>query len=337
MEIKGISNDRAPSIMGLNSFSTTLRVWQEIIEEQRPGWNAAHGFLLPEQEETASMRWGKGFKGAIIKILGYPFIDKHIIDKNKIIHKQGPKGMPLTSRIDGIIIDMSAGILCVAKTASPFSFRNSWGNKSIPDTYYVQVQHELYLTGLKKAFVICIEFPQSPEQWEAEQWEIIACKSNSGFQLKSKDSEYFVFDTIDWALSLHAMGFFHTYEIEANETAQSILLEQYELFWESIQKETMPKPADYDDIKRIFPNPKGTVIVPGEMKNKILEYQDITNQAYEFGRIKEAIKISILSWAREQKTTIDDESTESLILMDDKGEKLGSFGKTKTGTLVFRT
>lgn len=53
----GISGSRAAAVLGINGFTTRLAAWQEIVEEQKPGWNKEHGFTLPNREETAAMRW----------------------------------------------------------------------------------------------------------------------------------------------------------------------------------------------------------------------------------------------------------------------------------------
>jgi hypothetical protein len=133
------------------------------------------------------------------------------------------------------------------------------------------------------------------------------------------------------------MGFFHRYTIAADKAVQLAMLDKYAEFWETIKAETPPEPENYDDIKRLFPEPKGTLIVPEEIKGKLYEYRSLTSTSGEIKNRQEALKVEILSWARTQDTTIDDESMESIRFMDEAGNKIGSFSKQKNGKLVFRT
>jgi hypothetical protein len=118
------------------------------------------------------------------------------------------------------------------------------------------------------------------------------------------------------------------------------MLDGYAKFWESIMAERPPEPETYDDIKRLFPEPRGTLIVPPAIEMKLREYRDITEELGGSGpqaKRREQLKIEVLSWARQQTTVLDDESMESLVMRSEAGEKCGSFTKTKTGALMFRT
>jgi hypothetical protein len=118
------------------------------------------------------------------------------------------------------------------------------------------------------------------------------------------------------------------------------MLERYRDFWESVTARVPPSPENYDDIKRIFPSPRGTLIVPSAIEIKLREYKDITTEIGDGGpaaKRREQLKVEILSWARARAPVLDDESTEALVMLNETGEKCGSLGKTKAGALVFRT
>jgi hypothetical protein len=321
-------------VLGISGFTTRLAVWQEIMEEQRPGWNEAHGYTLPQREETASMRWGTAFEDAIARLTG-KYFGGRVMKREKAYRDEIMKsGAPLTCHIDGII----KGNLYEAKTASEFSFNSQWGKEHIPNYYQAQVQHNLFLTGLSKAVVVCLEFPETPDKLEELGWKPVSCLNGKWFLERGEEKETLV-STDTWARVFADMGFFHGYEISADQGAQTAMLDWYVKFWESIKAEKPPEPENYDDIKRLFPEPKGTLIVPAAIEMKLREYRDITAELGTAGsaaKRQEQLKVEILAWARSQGTTLDDESTESLVMRNESGEKCGSFSKTKKGTLVFR-
>jgi hypothetical protein len=328
----GISGSRSAAVLGISGFTTRLAAWQEIIEEEKPGWNAAHGFTLPEREETAAMRWGTAFEDAIAKLAGKHLGGRVTKRENQYLYTL-PSGASLTCHIDGVI----KGRLYEAKTTSSFSFNASWGEKIIPSSYQAQVQHNLYLTCLSDAVVVCLEFPKAPEKWEAEGWTTTMLPDGKSLWLSRNGKET---DPYRWAQILDEMGFFHIYEISNDRSAHSKMTDIYAQFWESIETEKPPEPETYDDIKRLFPAPRGTLIVPQAIEIKLREYKDITAELGGTGpqaKRRDKLKVEILSWARKQAPELDDESMECLVMRNESGEKCGSFGKTKNGALVFRT
>jgi len=46
-----ISSSRGAAILGLSPWSTPFEIFQLIMEERVPGWNAAHGYTLPEFDD----------------------------------------------------------------------------------------------------------------------------------------------------------------------------------------------------------------------------------------------------------------------------------------------
>ena len=329
----GISGSRAAAVLGMSGFTTRLAVCQEIIEELYPGWNAAHGFLLPAREETAAMRWGTAFEDAIAKLTGNALGGRVTRREHTYRDELVPSGARISCHIDGVI----KGRLYEAKTAASYSFNTAWGESHIPRHYQIQVQHNLYLTGLREAVVVCLEFPETPEQWEAMGW--YTGHSGERWLLRHDELKRGV-EPDAWAHTLGEMGFFHRYEVATDGAAQTAMLESYAKTWENLKAGKLPEPETYEDIKRLFPEPKGTLIVPPALEMKLREYRDISAELGESGpqaKRREQLKVEILSWARTQTTTLDDESTERLVLRNEAGEKCGSFGKTKTGALVFRT
>lgn len=327
----GISGSRAAAVLGISGFTTRLAVWQEIMEEQRPGWNEAHGYTLPQREETAAMRWGTAFEDAIAQLTSR-CLGRKVTHREKLYRDEiftGGFDIPLTCHIDGMIKNK----LYEAKTVSEFAFNSQWGKKNIPAYYQVQVQHNLMLSGLSKAVVVCLVFPKSPEEMESEGIKVVK-QSDRIYTINNQETSC---ECIHIAEHIAFLGYFHQYEIEADKLIQNTMLRKYKVFWQSIKDEKHPTPETDADIARLFPAPRGTLIVSGEIEKKLLRYNAI---ALELGnespkaKEKEQLKIDILSWAASQVPGAG--KVESIILKDTLNTKLASISKTKHGLMLRR-
>jgi hypothetical protein len=117
-----------------------------------------------------------------------------------------------------------------------------------------------------------------------------------------------------------------------------MMTDRYKEFWEKyVTCGIPPEPETYDDIKRLFPEPKRTLVVNEAVERMLSEYAAINRELKDQEKRQEEIKVKVLAWARgETGGVIDDESTEALILRNSRGGKVGSFAKNKNGTPVFR-
>jgi hypothetical protein len=193
------------------------------------------------------------------------------------------------------------------------------------------------LTGLTEAVVVCLEFPRAPEEWEKDGWIIEWSDSLKKFwiRLNGKAANISI-----WAETLAEMGYFHTYEIAADKIAQDAMVEKYAAFQEKYLDTGTPPPAEtYEDIKRLFPAPVGTLIVPAGIAGKIAEYKSIGDEISDrgmLGKRREELQVEILSYGRAHETVIDNESAEKFLMLDEAGNKVAQFGKDKNGWLSFR-
>ncbi|GHT66418.1 hypothetical protein FACS1894110_10070 [Spirochaetia bacterium] len=310
-----------------------MQVVQLLIEEEEPGWNERNGFLLPEKTDSAATRFGLAFEDAVVKLA-----NKVLGGKVTRREKYFENGY-LSAHIDGVI----NGKLFEGKTTSSFSFRNSWGEKIIPRYYQCQVAHNLMLSGLTEAVVVCLEFPKDTSEWEKLGWSVgKSAKTGKwiieNFNGEMADSSPLWSNPFIWAETLFEMGYFHQYEIAADKAAQEAMLESYAKTWELVKARKLPEPEDMEDLRRLFPEPKGTLIIPAAIEAKVREYRDIKSELSDTGtqgKRAEQIKTELVNWIRTQKTTIDTESTEKLILRNEQGDKCGQVSKTKTGKLSF--
>jgi len=357
---RGISASRGAAALGLSEFQTPLEVFQLIMEEREPGWNAAHGYALPPEPDNAAIRWGTAFEDAIVE-LAERAQGKQIFGRERFFgYRLSPipartisrPNCEITCHIDGYYRDdekQHEQPLHEGKTTSAFTFREKWGGPGtdhIPRTYQVQVQHQMLCTGAEEAVVSVLVFPEMPDKWEALGWQvelIDAAETIVGYRLikyvDGKASIHDIFSTKQWAEILCAMGYFHQYPVKANPEAQRLMIEAYREFWhKNILTGTPPEPRSYEDVKRLFPEPKSTIVVPDYIERKIAEYKGITEETANAKKRKERLKTIITKWATEHKGEgiEDDESKEAVIFRNGSGVKLGQYGKQKNGNLVFR-
>jgi predicted phage-related endonuclease len=335
-----LSASRGAAVLGASGFTTQVAVWQEIEEELHPGFNAEHGYTLPVREESAAMRWGTAFESAIIEIAER--------GAGKKIHMRewpfaGKFHDFITCHIDGAYYterDTPIEALHEGKTTSSFIFREKWGEPGtdrVPREYQIQTQHQMICAGAEKVIVSVLVFPETPDKWEAAGWRVICGTDGKSYALTHDDIPGWT-SPWEWAKPLAEMGFFHQYTVPARPTLQTVMLNRYRKFWEKhIIPGVPPEPENYGDIKRLFPEPKMTLIVNGDIERLLSEYSQINKELKDQEKRQDTIKTKALAWAREQTGgVIDDDSTETLILRNGTGDKVGSFSKNKNGSLIFR-
>jgi len=348
----GISGSRAAAVLGMSPWQTPFQVWQDIMEKMEPGFNAAKGYDYTPFEGNASTRWGLAFEDSIIRLAERNSLMKPrhgygaIIDREREFKVEGREY--ITCHIDGKYEHAEA--LHEGKTTTDRAFAAGWGEpgtEKIPLEYQVQVQHQMLCTGAKEAIVSVLVFPRQPQDWEADGYKIdrreIAQDNNPENDLIRHDIVLPNGDYMwpeKWADILSYMGFFHQYIIPANVELHEIMLEEYRKWWdEHILKATPPRPSNYDDIRAMFTAPTGTIVVDDDTSRWFHEYKDIGREIGSGGNLSKRqnqLKTLILERAAQLESTLDDESTDKWVFRDERGKKLGSYGKNKNGTMTFR-
>jgi hypothetical protein len=345
----GISASRGAAILGLSEFQSPLEVWQLLCEERTPGFNAVRGYTLPEHKDSAPLRWGKAFEPAVIA-LAEEALESRIDSREaafyldfKGLEHDNPAAGPITCHIDGWYRSPDLGEatpLHEGKTTSLFPFREKWGPEGtdkIPVSYAVQTQHQLACTGAELDIVSVLVFPETPDKFEELGWQVV--KNGLDEWCVSRDS-IACRPCYDWADVFRDIGNFHQYPVPANRDAQRGLLDAYRHFWDhNILTGIEPEPRTYDDVKRLFPEPKKTIVCPPLIAGWFAEMKAIGEEIGEGGSMskrKKRLAQITLDWARKQDGTLDDESRTATIFRDEAGKKLGQFAKQKNGVLVFR-
>lgn len=334
-----VSATRGAAILGLSPYMTQFAAWQNIMERRQPGFNEAHGYDYEPFEGNVSTRWGKAFEDAIIKLsedkMGRPIHAREY-------HAFHPDYDYIHCYLDGIYGNGVGPVtLHEGKTTTMFGL-DKWGDPGtdrIPVEYQIQVQHQMLCTGADECIVSVLVFPKRPDEWEEEGW---LTGPNRIYIPEGGDGNYpkIALDPHEWAVSLAQMGFFHQYTIPADRDLQSLMLDKYRVWWTKyVIGETPPAPANYADIRAMITAPVGTIIVDDQTARWFKEYKDIGAEIGKGGnsaKRQEQLKTLILDHARYLESTLDDDSADKWLFMDGKGKKLGSYGRTKKGTMVFR-
>lgn len=135
---KGIGGSDVSAIAGLNKYRSPISVWLEKTgqyEPEEPGESAYWGTLLEEVvAKEFSTRTGLKVqrRNAILQHPQYPF---------------------MIANLDRVIVDKERGQgILECKTAGEF-MAGAWEDEKIPDSYMLQVQHYLAVTGLAYAYI----------------------------------------------------------------------------------------------------------------------------------------------------------------------------------------
>jgi predicted phage-related endonuclease len=366
----GISASRGAAVLGLSPYMTRVDVWAQICEDRSPGFCAAHGIVPPEPVDNAAIRWGTGFESAVIQLAeiarGMTIGNREELHTMIIKHAEmGPttangNEVQITCHLDGRYED---GVIHEGKTTSSFAFRDAWGEPGtdrIPRAYQVQTQHQMLCANADSAIVSVLVFPTRPEEWEAaglriglEQFGLVEgqefmisrghdCDPDNidtcGGPCAENGLGSFVSSAWGWARTLRDMNYFHQYPITANHELQEMMLSSYRDFWTRYVLPETPPPAEtYEDIKRLLPEPRGTVVATEQQERWASEYKQIGDESAKSKKRQDQLKALLLGGIeRGAEHPIDNDSVEAIVLRNRTGKKIASYAKEKSGKKVFR-
>ena len=328
---RGISGSRAAAIIGLSKYATPFTVWQEIMEDRQPGFNAKQGFDYEPFEGNAATEFGLAFEDAVCKLT-------EGVDGHTVLNREGEFAIDdiealVTCHIDGQVGHLTT--LFEGKTCNNRVFGFDWGEPGtdrVPQATQVQAQHNMMCSGLTSALISVLVFPGTVQDFEALGWKAHHDSLNGIYFLKNHETDLIV-DPIEWARVFQQIGNFHQYHIDAKPDTQKILLELYDEFWRKyVLGEVAPDAVNYADIRRMFTDPKGTLVVNEDIAEQMREYKSIGKEIGKSGFLEKRrafLKTQILKFAKDETTVADDESQEKIVFRDEQGKKVGQFdGKT---------
>ena len=141
----GIGGSDIGSLCGINKWTSPLALWhqktEKVPDEETENLPAELGIFLEPFMRGKFEKWIKREEGIDITVSSVPYILQHKTNKIALANVDGAFMHP----------DRRA-CLTEYKTTSEFNFK-SWQDGNLPDSYYLQTQHYLYVTGLQCCYL----------------------------------------------------------------------------------------------------------------------------------------------------------------------------------------
>jgi hypothetical protein len=367
------SASQISTLIGLNPFATPLHGFQVMKEAAEPGWNAAHGYTLPPAPDNAAIRWGLAFEEAIIK-LAEGREGCEITHREKLFKYYDTEGIVLSCHIDG---RFSSGfhihpVIHEGKTTNHWAYKSTkkeileaistngqllpgyqvtrkWGEpgtNEVPQEYQVQAAVQRICTGAELVKLSVLVFPRPQQEYEDLGWEIINTTTRDVFFIgkKSSDSEFTWKEKLcpmDWARPWAQQGHFHTYNLPTSPVLEQEIIKAMQRFHENNFLPGIPPDSQtFDDVRRVMPNPLGTVIATPELITLCKEYSENARQLGTASPIRarqEILKTRISDLAKALRRTSATNPLDKFLILDpDGGDTLATVGKNKNGVISFR-
>ena len=150
---KSIGGSDAPSIIGLNPWSSPYTVWADKLGK------------IPPKEDNEAMRLGRDLEDYVAK--------RFTEDTGKKVRRENflltnPQYPFAHANVDRMVVGEDAGLEC--KTTSVLNLK-SFKNGAFPDTYYVQCVHYLMVTGCAKWYLAVLVLGKEFKVFEIERDE----------------------------------------------------------------------------------------------------------------------------------------------------------------------
>ena len=367
------SASQVSTLIGLGEFSTPLAGFQTMKERAEPGWNAAHGYTLPPAPDNAAIRLGLAFEDSIIK-LAEEKEGCEIWDREEYYSKE-KNDITLSCHIDGQYSDgmQGTGVIMEGKTTNHWAYSSTrkeiieklghdgqlengfnvvrrWGDpgtNEVPQEYQIQAAVQRICTGAELVKLSVLVFPQAQQAYEDMGWEIVHAApgaivehflSRKNEQMDKREGVF----PMTWARILEQMGNFHTYLLPSAPPLEQAIIKAVQSFHvEKFLPGIPPSPTDWDDVRRLLPNPIGTVIATPTMAKLAREHSELTRSlgtSSPASKRREIVRTELMGMVTTARRSDATHPQESVIILDPfNGDQLASLSKNKNGVLVFRS
>lgn len=137
---KGIGGSDIGAILGVNKYATAVDVFLNKTNQNM------------KKEENKFMKWGIKLESVLRDECSERHPEFEVYEVPFTIKKDF-----YIANVDGLIIDKETGKAKILEIKTTSFFNESeWRNGEIPQSYYCQVQHYLYVTGLSEAVIIVL-------------------------------------------------------------------------------------------------------------------------------------------------------------------------------------
>ncbi|WP_319403233.1 lambda-exonuclease family protein [uncultured Anaeromusa sp.] len=172
----GIGGSDVAAVLGISKYKSPIALWLE-----------KTGMVEPEDlSEKESVYWGNTLEEVVAKEFERR-TGKKVKRRNAILFH--PKHSYMFANVDRLVVGEKAGLEC--KTAG-WRQESRWEGDEVPDEYYLQCQHYLAVTGLKKWYIAVLiggqifvwkEIPRNEEiirmliEKEADFWSLVETRT----------------------------------------------------------------------------------------------------------------------------------------------------------------
>jgi putative phage-type endonuclease len=142
--LTGFGGSDAGAIMGMNQYSSAFTVVNDKINPEKEGISNKYterGKRMEPVIRESLAKWIKEEQGIDIQVFESPW-QYRSVEKEFMI-----------ADIDGLVRHPEYGLILLEIKTATEMVGDKWSNDSIPDSYYAQVQHYMYVTGLRMCLV----------------------------------------------------------------------------------------------------------------------------------------------------------------------------------------
>lgn len=262
---KGIGGSDAGIILGLNKYRTAFELWLE-----------KTGQVEPVEIDNEAIYWGNQMEDVVAKEFEKRTGKKVRRHNFMLTHPDHPF---IKANVDRFVVGESAVLEC--KTASAY-LAKEWEGNEIPETYLVQVQHYLGVTGKEKGYIAVLLGGNRFVWKEVERDEELI---NMIFEAEKHFWEH------------HVLGFVPP-ALDGSSAAEKYIKEKYQRA-EKDKQIVLPGELKelIDQYKKIKDDEKLISTAKTELENKIKsELKDA-----ETGTVGEYV----VAWKNQERSTVD--------------------------------
>ncbi|WP_231038366.1 YqaJ viral recombinase family protein [Pectinatus frisingensis] len=132
----GIGGSDAAVVVGLNRWKSSFQLWMEKVGQVEP----------EDLSENEYVYWGTVLEEVVAKRF-CELTDKKVQRRGLLQHEDYPF---ILASVDRMVVGENAGLEC--KTCNGFAGKE-WEDDNLPDSYYVQCQHYMLVTGCEKWYI----------------------------------------------------------------------------------------------------------------------------------------------------------------------------------------
>lgn len=284
---KRISASRVSKLLGLNKYEngSVVDLWLELMHEEYPGWLQKNGYKYNpiDISEKPEIKLGLMFEGPIFNYLSKTLID--IIPNSRELFFQNNT---LSCHLDFQYRRNDTIENAEIKTTNSFTYYKDFGDNEtdqVPDNYYVQVQQQMGLSGVKRTFMPVLVFPNRQVD-VFKNFEHLPCNK-----------------LIDIVENMALLGLLKFHYINFDQQVFDVIKEKSEKFWkEHMLTKTPPEPDNLEDYKKICKPIFGELKMNAESESYVHSYFGVKETCEHYASKADEYRHKIIKYMQEKGT-----------------------------------